>query len=148
MKKILLLLSFGILSSCDWGATVDYIHWNVYQYENQSGYDMRMDIYSGVKSKSVIIPQGKVYKDSIEQSMGDSSGINVILADSIKVMYDSIKMKKYYLYSDDPTNKIRNPILVDDGYVVIKQEERKTVKRFTFTPDDYNNATPCNGNCE
>lgn len=61
------------------------------------------------------------------------------------VIFDDAKYSKWNKWTGDTS--VRNP-LIGANQETIRVEKLYQEHRFTFTPEDYNNAIPCNGNCE
>lgn len=150
MKNLLSLVVVStILCSCpDMGESKYYD----YTIENQSGKQITFIPYSDgniLLDKKVILDNNKTLKKTYKEisfnsglsmvdvifneNISNLSHIEIVFENQKKVIYQQCSIS-YNCY-ENPRN-IFNPAYYD--------EEKET---YTITPEDYQNATDCNGNC-
>lgn len=136
MKKTILLFILALSYSCtDMGSYKE----NNYKLVNKNGVNIKIYAYSGNYQNPVIILNSN---DSLNKKfktcMGELGSFKEFFkGDSIKVIYQNEKIN-YFSISGCSTGNEGNPFCHNNGVMGV----------FTFTLQDYENATPCNGNCE
>lgn len=146
MKNTILLLILILIFGCG----TDQGEGKFYKYtiRNESGKDIIIKSYlqefPNVISINTILNDGeellKTYQDGLPPSSynyGDFFGDGKNRRDSIKVIYNGSKVS--FLKGEHSQNE-RNPL---NTAIYNKTEET-----FIFTEQDYQNAEPCNGNCD
>ena len=143
MRTVLFLISFLLLScGTDQGSTDTY----TYTLKNESGVAIKIIGYAGVETHTIILNNKQDYSQVYEDGKpprgyswnffyGSLNGNSA--ADSIKVVYNNVKYKDFSFKNIDNE---RNPLY--------KPNEIRTEGLFIFTEEDYENAEPCNGNCD
>lgn len=144
MKNIILLIITLITFSCgtDQGEGKTY----VYTLENGSGRNIKIDAYKSsttdMKPETLYLEEGKAITKTFQspdpplQEYYDF--IYFFQGDSIVVNYNNEKKQIFVLETCEGSE--RNPL-----NICIYSDQEET---FTFTEEDYENAIPCDGDCD
>lgn len=126
--------------------------------ENQSGGDIRLEIFeSGTNSfaKNIPIPNSDfIIKDFQSSDMGKTYGIqDFFQGDSVNIIYgNNLKLKSYKCEFLKPENNGCNEQgnIANDGDPKWKSQRDGYLYKATYliTTEDYENATPCDGDCD
>lgn len=146
MKKLLLIFSCIALLSCDWAKTVDYIYAVTQNYTNKSGQDIKIYSFNeGVKySHQLFVDHFITEQYTLEESIKDKHKRMIGFSDSIHVIFNDTKIQKW---ERSDSSSSRNPLRKENSEHT-KVSDLHDVLDFTFTPQDYDDALPCNGNCD
>ncbi len=121
---------------------IEYRIINTYNYIN--GSNAAMDIYSyhqGKKTKHRII-KGNTYSQELDINSGSVEDM-IFYADSVKIVYGQSRFKVWKAAD----NSSRNIILKHENYIKTADKENDEEYQFTFTTQDADQTSPCNGNC-
>ena len=146
MKKLLLIFSCIALLSCDRVKKISYIYHHTHHYKNESGYDIRINSFKNGEQHIHHIQQNATKTEYFDSENNSNINLNALIthSDSIKVIFNEEKMKEWKI-SDNSSN--RNP-LRGENMILLNQSKLNYEYQFTFTPQDYDDALPCNGNCD
>ncbi|MDY6024747.1 hypothetical protein [Bergeyella zoohelcum] len=146
MKKLLLIFSCIALLSCDWAKTVEYISTHINHYKNESGYDIKIYSYKKGKKYYHQIPNNNTLTEKWLTELTESEEYNKMItySDSIQVIFNN---SRYHKWGVNGNTSFRSPFNVNN-LKLIKNGTRYSEYQFTFTPQDYDDALPCNGNCD
>ena len=150
------LLIFGILSnlfliSCGEGE-IEHITRRAYNYNNSTLHTLKIQEWKQgnqtvftIRSNEALnykitLGTGGVCK--INGAISESSDCLLIHSDSIKVIFDNSK----FIFFERDKNSSMN-ILKRENYDYEKVNNEQ-VYSYSFTESDYENAEPCNGNCD
>lgn len=142
----LIALSVVFASCTDLGSTDTY----TYTVRNESGVDIKIIGYvtfTNVEEYIITLKDNEertqIYKDGspprgyhFRYLFGSSNGNRD--ADSIRIVYDNIKFKNFGINNLSDERNPLGPNHNDGGLEAT----------YTITKEDYENAEPCNGNCE
>jgi len=154
MKKIILILSAVILTSC---VTESRMYPRQYSLKNESNQIIKLKLYltsNNQLSNEILINNNQIYNaEKIETDQPHSVELDYILpidafgyaSDSLIIVYNNLKKSIFYLdFNGAFSNPInRNPFRFGN-YTDIGSD----TFQFIFTEDDYNNAIDCGGNCD
>lgn len=146
--RTILFLTILCFSSCgtDQGSTDTY----TYTVSNESGVDIKIIGYvtfTNVEEYVITLKDNEertqIYKDGLPPRgyhfrylFGSTNGNYD--ADSIKIVYNNTKVK---VYNNDNLSDERNPLGPNHNEGILEAT-------YTLTPEDYENAEDCNGNCD
>ncbi len=142
MKNIIFSLFTLFLAESCGREIIEYRMINTYSYINESNADM--DLYSyrqGHKTKHEI-GKGNTYSQELDFNSGSVENI-IFYADSVKIVYGQSRFKVWKATD----NNSRNVILKHENYIKTAEEENYEEYQFTFTTQDADQTSPCNGNC-
>ncbi|TVZ25915.1 hypothetical protein JM83_0856 [Gillisia sp. Hel_I_86] len=155
MKKIvifnlLLLLTVGCSDRSDKPVT--------YRFEiiNESGGDIKIKSYNSafapILVKEIKIQDGGLYKENFLSRKSGRSYLfsDVFNADSLKIIYRDRRIASFYCYNifsnqEEGCDEENNILAVVEDY---SSDEDVILRRYTFTTENYENAMPCDGDCE
>ena len=146
MKKIILAVSSFIIIGC-WGTDQGKGKFYEYTIRNESGKKISIKSYyadsPSIEPILINLDIGeeltKTYQDILPPSPYDFGyffGNNNNPRDSLKVIYNNSKVSYYYFVEGTSQNE-KSPFNLSGTNVT-----------FVFTQQDYENAEPCNGNCD
>lgn len=125
--------------------------------ENESGVNIRLEVFNVVNNsfvKNIDIPNSDfVMKDFQSSDMGEVYGIQDFFeGDSVKVIFgNNLRIESYKCEFLKPENNGCNKSgnIANDGDPKWQrqQEENLFKATYTFTEEDFENASPCDGNC-
>lgn len=153
MKRLFFIsLTFIMLSSC--GVTEAGIYNDTYIIENSTPYtiDIKGGFIRGEHNPETIrILAGERFEKKLElqkpvKTPQEDAGSLFYSNDTLTVFFDN-KRKFAYTYSFNPnvfSGPVNRNLLRHGNYIQIGKQTYK----YTITNEDYQNATPCNGNCE
>ena len=155
MKKIslIIIIVFIILSCTDQGARKNYD----YTITNNSGVTVEIIPYyeqGGIDlSKKIILQNGQSLNankqvhplESLPLTMAEliSKSENIFLS-KVVIVFDNIKKS---IYSNDCTYNNGVSLNCDIRNIFLIQYNNEQTEVYTITPEDYQNAVDCGGNC-
>jgi len=154
MKKIILILSAVILTSC---VTESRMYPRQYSLKNNSNQNIKLKFYltsNNQLSNEIIINDNQIFTSGeIKFSKPHSTDPDYIVAvsefskggDSLIVIYSDLKKSNFYIdFNGNFSAPIdRNPYRFGN-YTDIGND----TFQFIFTEEDYNNSVDCGGNCD
>lgn len=152
IKIVLIILLF---SGCDRNNEE-----RVYRFviENESGVNIRLEIFESGSNrfvKNIDIPNSDfVMKDFQSSDMGKVYGIQDFFeGDSVNVIYgNNLSIESYRCEFLKPENNGCNKLgnIANDGDPKWKNQREGNLYKatYTFTEEDFENAIPCDGDCE
>jgi len=146
MRILFFLIALSFASCTDQGSTDTYI----YTVRNESGVNIKIIgfvTFTNVEEYIITLndneEQTQIYKDGLPPRgyhfrylFGSPNGNYD--ADSIKIVYDNIKFKKFGINN---LSDIRNPLGPNHN-------NGKLEATYIISQEDYENAEDCNDNCE
>ncbi len=142
MKKIFYCIAFLSLAASCGREIIDYRIINKYNYTNGSNADIDLYSYSQGKKTRHIISKGNTYSQELDVNFGSVEDI-IFYADSVKIVYGQNRFKVWKATD----NNSRNILMRDENYIKTVEKENYEEFQFTFTTQDADQTTPCNGNC-
>lgn len=154
MKKIFYLIATVLFINCwrDDGIMIDLSHATIkHFYENKSEKDIKIITYLDEYKDTIYIKKDSSISQIVNYYIMGGPAENeyrgvIQKADSIVVFYNNERYKKW----KDKDTSNRNPLGPHTNYIELDTKNRKAYSeyKYIFTPEDYLNAEPCNGNCE
>lgn len=146
MKNLILLILSITLTGC-WGTDQGEGKFYEYTIKNESGVNIAIEAYfqsfPNTPPKSIFLDNGdeltQTYQDVLPPSpydFGHFFGEVDRRRDSIKVIYNNLKVDFLNGECDNERSPLNNCIY------------RSTKEIFVFTEQDFENAQPCNNNCD
>ncbi len=142
MKKIFYCISFLFLAASCGREIIEYRIINKYSYINESNADMDLYFYKQGQKTKHQIGKGNTYSQELDVNSGSVENV-IFYADSVKIVYGQSRFKVWKATD----NYSRNVILKDENYIKTAEKENYEEYQFTFTTQDADQTSPCNGNC-
>lgn len=125
-----------------------------YKIINYSGYDIKINAYYHdfknyvYVKKTYNIPKSTDNTEFFRKNTSDYASMDKILAASrVEIIYNNEKLQKW-LSNDTANNRNLLHRRSVSNHKIIHSDDKLTKYEYIFTPQDYQDATSCNGNCE
>lgn len=145
MKNLLFICVAFVITSCG-REIVDGVYYLEYDFINKSSADITINSYFGEEKYTYYIKKDSTYYQKKEMIFGSNSKL-IYDSDSAIVIYDNNKYKMWRKL-ENVDRDIDRSIHNFKSYTEVGKKENSTKYEYIFTEEDYNQAQPCNGNCD